>query len=99
MTNRIIDLKLRGAIVEGRPLKSHNTIYSPASGALTLHGNLIARRQYDGAWLFSFAGFRTNVTRDRINCVRRHLGLDLCYFRAGQILCGDRVIDPKEWFK
>ena len=62
-----------------------------------LHGHLIAQRGRSG-WGFCFCGFRTAVTRDRINAVRGAVGLPLVGFVKGVPTVEGKAVPSNDWF-
>lgn len=95
---RKIETQLLAAIKAGKPFSGGNTKYYPISGTVTLHGNLIAKREGD-VWKYTLAGWNTATTRSRVNAMMRELrGHSGVCTRLGQALYAGAPISNTEWF-
>lgn len=98
---RKIASDIQAAIRSQSPFKGANTIVCQVPSCnvttVTLHGHLIAHKGPKG-WQFSFRGYTTNVTRDRINAVRGAVGLPLVGFVKGVPTVEGKAVPSNGWF-
>jgi hypothetical protein len=94
---RKIAIELTSAIRANKSFSKANTSFDPSMGTVRFHGSVIAQNGAAG-WAFSFRGFATATTRDRINTIRAALSLSLVGFVKGIPHVDGKAVSTTEWF-
>lgn len=93
---KVVERLLRDYIAQGRSFLSGNTRYDATLHRVYLHDNLIARKNDQGNWEFTMAGWPTSTTRSRINAIA---GDWIVRQQQGRQLHRDgRELSTTEWF-
>ena len=89
---RKVTQSIKTAFEQGNHLKVGNTRTNGKS--VFLHGNEIIRRDHSGRIWFTFAGWGTPTTRERIKGIT---GADVYQCKHEQHVYGEKVVDLSEW--
>lgn len=85
------------AFLNGDRLSMGNTQVQQNPPELLLHGNLIAQKSKEGVIKFSFAGWQTPTTKERINGLLDALNLPRCYQKNHCLFWGEVEISARDW--
>ena len=89
---RKVTEQIKQAFFNGQALKKDNTRTDGTS--VWLHGNEIIRRDPSGVILFTFAGWGSVTTRERLKNI---LNVDVYQKNKEQYYNGEKVIDLYDW--
>ena len=92
ITKTVVD-----AFLSGEYKRCGNSVAYPDS--MTLHGNPIAERRSNGSIWFTFAGWATATTKDRINGLLDAVGAPRINFKAGCIYWAGQRLNSREWYE
>lgn len=92
VTKTVVD-----AFLAGECKSCGNSTAYPDS--LTLHGNRIVERRADGSIWFTFAGWPTDTTKERINGLLDALHSPRTHIKAGRLYWAGLEIDCNEWYE
>ena len=84
--------RIKQAFENGKSLKVNNT--RTDGNSVFLHGNEIIKRDKSGIVLFTFSGWGSVVTRERLRGI---LGIDVCQKNHAQLYNGEKVFDLHAW--